>query len=82
MLIRVRRVGQRRTWPFFRTRPAYEIVIVEGGRETFHETTTTPSAVLVVRGKIHAADSYDWIAAADQASSQGAAWVTDPCGGR
>ncbi|GEK22492.1 hypothetical protein [Cellulomonas xylanilytica] len=82
MLIRMRRVGQRRSWPFFQTRPAYEIVIAEGSHEIFNGTTTTPSPVLVSRGKVHTTDSYDWIAAADQAASQGEAWVTDPFGGR
>ncbi|NUU18815.1 hypothetical protein HP550_16300 [Cellulomonas humilata] len=61
----------------------YEIVIAEGSREIFNDTTMAPSAVLVSRGKIHPIDSYDWIAAADHVSSSGeAAWVTDPFGGR
>lgn len=83
MLIRIRRVGERRAWPFFQTRPAYEIVISDGSHEIYGGTTTVPSAVLVSRGNVHTTDSYDWIAAADEASSRGeATWVTDPFGGR
>lgn len=77
LAIRMRRVGERRTWLFRRLRPEYEIVITDGDVELFSGTTTTPSSVLVSRGKVHTTDSYDWIKAADSAySPHSESWIT------
>ncbi len=79
--IRIRRVGDRRTLPFFHRRSEYEIVITNEAHQIFSGTTTVPSAILVRKGKVHPTDSYDWIKAADQAySSHGEGWITDPFG--
>jgi hypothetical protein len=80
--IRIRRVGQRRTWPFFILRGVYDIVIEDDGHEVFAGRTMTPSSVLVSTGRVHTTDSYDWLGAADRAHADGDdAWVTDPYGG-
>jgi hypothetical protein len=82
LAIKMRRVGERRTWPFRRLRPEYEIVIVDGGNEIYGGTTTAPSAVLVGKGKVHTTDSYDWIRAADDAyTPQRESWVSSPLWG-
>lgn len=79
--IRMRRVGVRRTLPFFQKRSDYELVIASKGRQIFSGTTTVPSVILVRKGKVHTTDSYDWIRAADQAySPHGEGWITDPFG--
>jgi hypothetical protein len=77
LVIRMRRVGERRTWLLRRLRPEYEIVITDGDVELFSGTTTAPSSVLVSRGKVHTTDSYDWINAADSAySPHSESWIT------
>lgn len=77
----MRRVGERRRWPFFQQRSAYEIVIAKDGRQVYSGTTTVPSGILVSKGQVHSTDSYDWIKAADSAYSPYAeSWITDPFG--
>ena len=76
MQIKMRRVGERRTLPFFQLRPEYEIVIADGGQAKYHDKTVSPSVVLVRKGKVHTSDSYDWIRAADMAfSPHGDSWT-------
>jgi hypothetical protein len=65
--IKMRRVGERRTWPFGRRRPEYEIVIVNGDGNIYETTTVAPSIVLVDRGSVHPTDARDWVQAADLA---------------
>jgi hypothetical protein len=65
--IKIRRVGERRTWPFGRLRAEYEIVNVDEQQNVYKTTTIVPSAVLVARGNVHTTDSWDWILAADHA---------------
>jgi len=77
--IKMRRVGERRTWPFGRLRPEYEIVIVDGKRNVYTTTTIVPSAVLVDRGNVHTTDSWDWVQAADRAyDPHMESWVSRP----
>jgi hypothetical protein len=74
---KMRRVGERRTWPLRRLRPESEIVITDGDVELFRGTTTTPSSVLVSRGEVHTTDAYDWIHAVDCAySPYSDSWIT------
>lgn len=75
--IRMRRVGERRTAPWGRRRPEYEIVIMSGDAELFNGRTTTPSSVLVSQGRVHTTDAWDWISAADAAYTPRAdSWIT------
>ena len=77
--IRLRRVGERRTWPLRRLRPEYELVIHDGVSEIYRAKTIAPSAGLVSKGKVHTTDSYDWIRAADEAYARDDdAWISDP----
>jgi hypothetical protein len=77
LTIKMRRVGERRSWFLRRPRPDYEIVIMEGAVEVFNDRTTTPSSVLVSRGRVHTTDSWDWVNAADTAySSDSESWIT------
>ncbi|MEU4360821.1 hypothetical protein [Promicromonospora sp. NPDC023987] len=76
-------MGKKRVLPFFSIRTSYEVVIKDGDRIVYSGFTTTPSAILVSKGKVHTTDSYDWIAAAEHAfAPTGDTWVTDPFGGR
>lgn len=77
LAIKMRRVGERPTRLLRRPRHEYEIVIMNGDVEVFSGTTTTPSLVLVSKGKVHTTDSWDWINAADSAySAHSELWVT------
>ena len=77
--IKIRRVGERRTWPLGRLRPEYEIVIVDGKQNVYTTTTIVPSAVLVDRGHVHTTDSWDWVRAADRAyNPYQESWVSSP----
>ena len=77
LAIKMRRVGERRTRLLRRLRPEYEIVIMNGEVAVFSGTTTTPSSVLVSKGKVHTTDSWDWINAADSAySPHSESWIT------
>jgi hypothetical protein len=77
LAIKMRRVGDRRTRLLRRLRPEYEIVIMNGDVAVFDGTTTTPSSVLVAKGKVHTTDSWDWINAADSAySPHSESWIT------
>src|SRR5689334_12847383 len=59
--IRLRKVGERRTWPFFGRRSEYEIVIADQGDVIYSGTTMSPSGVLTSKGGVHVKDSFDWI---------------------
>ena len=79
VLIRLRRVGERRTGLFRRVRPVYEIEILDDDRPILHGLTTTPLSILESMGQVHPVDSYDWRAAADRMHTSGSdEWVTDP----
>ena len=67
--IKMRRVGDRRTWPLFQRRAEYEIVIIIEGREVYRGRTTSPKTLLVSKGNVHTTDAYDWVQTADAAFS-------------
>jgi len=77
--IRLRRIGERRTWPLRRLRSEYELVIDDGPAEIYRAKTIAPSAALVTKGKIHATDSWDWVRAAEEAYARNdRAWISGP----
>jgi hypothetical protein len=79
LTIRLRRIGERRTWPIRRLRAEYEVLIHDGESEPYRARTTAPSAALVAKGKVHTTDSYDWVRAADEAYERhDATWISDP----
>lgn len=79
--VRLRRVGERRTWPLFRLRPEYELEIDDDITAIYRGKTVVPSADLVSKGKVHSTDSYDWVRAADDAYARhDMGWVSDPFG--
>lgn len=79
--VRLRRLGERRTWPWFRLRPEYELEIDDDGTAIYRRRTVVPSADLVTKGKVHSTDSYDWVRAADDAYERhDTSWISDPFG--
>ena len=79
LAIRIRRIGERRTWPLRRLRSEYELVIDDGLTEIYRAKTIAPSAALVTKGKVHTTDSWDWVRAADEAYARDdSAWISDP----
>ncbi|QKE85143.1 hypothetical protein [Arthrobacter sp. NEB 688] len=79
--VRLRRIGERRTFPWLRLRPEYELEVDEASIAIYRGKTVVPSAVLVTEGGVHSTDSYDWVRAADDAYERHEwNWVSDPFG--
>ena len=77
--VRMRRIGERRTWPLRRLRAEYEVLIHDGESEPYRIRTTASSAALMTKGKVHTTDSHDWVRAADEAYERhDATWISDP----
>ncbi len=77
--VRIRRIGERRSWLRFRQRPEYELEIDDASAAIYRGKTVLPSAVLVAKGKVHSTDSYDWVRAADAAYERhDTSWISDP----
>ncbi len=82
LAIKMRRVRERRTWPFGQMLAEYEIVIVDGDTEIYSGRTTSPSTVLVAKGAVHTTDSWDWVNAADSVyAPDQESWVSSPLWG-